>query len=188
MRKLILIKHSKPLVQPEVPSHEWPLSDEGRARCAALAERVKPHAPAVIVASEEPKATETGRIVAEMLGVPFETAPGLHEHDRSNVPHMASRDFISYVALLFQQPDKLVLGQETASEAFRRFSAAIDQVIARHPEGNIAIVTHGTVLALLAERRAKEDGFQLFRRMGLPSMIAFELPGWVLVEKVEHID
>ena len=187
MRKLILIKHSKPLVDARLSSEKWRLSEEGRVRCAALAEAVRKHAPGVIVASAEPKAAETGRILAEKLGVALETAGGLGEHDRSNVPMMDSREFISLVAVLFKEPGKLVLGRETAKAALERISAAVDEAMNGHPEGNVAVVTHGTVMALLVASRTGEDGFQLWRRMGLPSMVVFEMPEWKEVERVERV-
>jgi broad specificity phosphatase PhoE len=59
MPKLILIKHAKPVVTPDLPPEEWSLGDEGRAQAAALAARLKTYAPAVVVSSEERKARET---------------------------------------------------------------------------------------------------------------------------------
>jgi broad specificity phosphatase PhoE len=187
VRKLILIKHSRPLVDPARPSHRWILSYEGREKCAALAEAVRRHDPKVIIASEEPKASETGRLVAEALRLPFATASDLHEHDRTNVPHMRSREFISYMALFFQRPAERVLGRESADQAANRIGAAVEAVLAQHPDGNIAVVTHGTVLALLAERRAGENGFAIWRKMGLPSMLVFELPEWRMTERLDTI-
>src|SRR5688500_18994246 len=90
MPKLILIKHAAPVVAPGVPPEEWTRSDKVKHACTPLAEATLPFAPAVVVASLEPKAAETGEIVAARLGVPCETAAGLHEHDRSNFPHMPS--------------------------------------------------------------------------------------------------
>ncbi len=188
MRKLILIKHGKPQTDPARPSHEWSLSEQGREQSRALAERVRAFAPAVVVTSEEPKAAETGRIVAELLGVSCESAAGLEEHDRSNVPMMDTREFISTMAMFFKRPDELVLGRETASAAQSRIQTAIDAVLAKHVAGNIAIVTHGTVLALFAQARsAEDDAFACWRRMGLPSFIVFDLPAMARVAAVDRI-
>src|SRR5207253_386486 len=73
MRKLILVKHAAPHVMPGVPPEKWRLSDKGKSSCATLAEAIRPDAPAVIVASEEPKAAETAELLAAALSVPFET-------------------------------------------------------------------------------------------------------------------
>ena len=189
MPKLILVKHAKPLVQPEVPSHEWPLSDEGRRQCQTLADRLRrQHPPQVVVASTEPKAAETGRLLADALGVPFDTAPDLHEHDRGNVPHMPTREFISYMALFFKRPTERVLGRETAEEARSRFGQAVRSVLESYDGRDVIIVTHGTVLALYAAEVAKTDPYLLWRQMGLPSFVVFELlPEARVVERVDTI-
>jgi broad specificity phosphatase PhoE len=182
MRKLILIKHARPLVDPSKSSELWQLSDEGREQAKALAAKIAPHAPAIVVSSDEPKAIETAAILAEELNVQTESAADLHEHDRSNVPHMRSGEFISHVELFFRRPGERVLGRETATEALGRFENAIDDVLAKHTEGNIAIVSHGTVIALSIEAHSDRNGFQVWREMSLPSFAVFELPEMKLIE------
>lgn len=180
MRKLILIKHARPQVDPDVSSENWTLSEEGREKCAPLAEDLQNFDFGSIVSSSEPKAIETAQIISKLLAKPVRTGNDLFEHDRSNVPHMESREFISMVALFFKEPDRLVLGNETADEAYERFGAAVDEIVAAET-GDVAIVTHGTVLALLAERRAKQDPFAVWRRMGLPSFLVMEIGNWKIV-------
>jgi broad specificity phosphatase PhoE len=175
MRKLILIKHASPLVIPVTPPEQWKLSDKGRESCAALAEALREHEPAIIISSEEPKAQETAQLAASRLGVPTESAANLHEHDRTNVPHMRSGEFISHMELFFRRPDERVLGRESADEALSRFEKAVDSVVAAHSSGNIAIVTHGTVLALYLASHNDRDPFHLWRELGLPSFVALDL-------------
>jgi broad specificity phosphatase PhoE len=182
MPKLILIKHARPMVDPAVSAEQWRLSDEGREKCRPLADALRGYDFAEIVSSAEPKAVETARILGQALSKPTRTADGLEEHDRRNVPHMESRDFISLIALFFKEPDRLVLGDESADEAYGRFADAVDAVIADAPQGDVAIVTHGTVIALFAQRRANQDPFALWRKMGLPSFVAFEMPTWAVTD------
>ena len=187
MRKLILIKHASPLVDPTKSSEQWRLSEKGKASCAPLAEALREHSPTIIVSSEEPKAAETAQIVAQQLNVPAETAPDLHEHDRSNVPHMRSGEFISHVELFFRRPGELVLGRETADDALGRFESALDDVLAKHAAGNVAVVSHGTVLALFIAEHADKDPFQLWRQLGLPSFVVMSLPDYRLKTVVDRI-
>ena len=187
MSKLILIKHAAPQVEPDVPSHDWNLSDQGRAAAAVLAERLRPHAPEVIVTSDEPKAIETGDIVGQMLGLTSSVADDVHEHDRSNVPLMRTPDFISAMALFFKRPGELVLGRETAAEARFRVNGALRKLVDAHAGKNVAVVTHGTVIALVAARHAGTDEFQLWRRMALPSFVVLTPPEMTLVELVERV-
>jgi len=187
MRKLILIKHASPLVIPGKPSGEWKLSEKGRESCGPLAEVVRAFEPAVMVTSEEPKARETGEIIAAKLGVPTETAADLHEHDRSNVPHMRSGEFISHMELLFRRPDERVLGRESADEALTRFEDAVDGVLEKHPAGNVAIVSHGTVIALFVAEYGGGKGFELWRQLGLPSVVVMSIPEMRVEKVVERI-
>jgi broad specificity phosphatase PhoE len=187
MRKLILIKHAAPQVVPGLAPEKWMLSEQGKHRSSELSQAIAAYAPKIVLASLEPKAAETGEIVAARLGVAFETAPGLHEHDRSNVPHLPSREFISMVELFFRRPGERVLGNESGDEVLERFEKAIDDVIASHPEGNIAIVSHGTVIALWAERHLGGRGFEWWREMELPSFLVVEIPQYRLVEKVARV-
>jgi len=189
MRKLILIKHASPQVQPDLPPERWPLSDEGKAKCALLAEHLAAYSPAVVVSSDEMKAEETGQILAERLGVSHHVAADLHEHDRSNVPQLSTAEFISLMELLFRRPWDLVLGKETAVAALSRFESALDEVLMEHPAGNVAVVSHGTVIALLLEKlEPKRRGFDAWRAMKLPSFAVLSVPAMALDRVVENID
>src|SRR4051812_34704743 len=169
MRKLILVKHAAPQVVPGVPPEKWTLSEQGKQRCAALADALRAYQPAAVVSSLEPKAAETGELVAGQLTLPFEAVEGLHEHDRSNVPHLPSREFISLMELFFRRPAERVLGRETADEALRRFESAVERVQSDHPDQTVAIVSHGTVIALFVAKHGGGRAYDLWRQMSLPS-------------------
>jgi broad specificity phosphatase PhoE len=187
MRKLILIKHASPLVIPGTPPEQWKLSDKGKETCIPLAEALREYAPTVVVASQEPKARETGEIVAARLGVPFDDGPDLHEHDRTNVPHMRSGEFISHMELLFRHSSEHVLGRESADEALERFESAMESVLNINESGNVAVVSHGTVIALYVARYGQQKPFELWRKMGLPSFVVMSLPQRSIERVVEKI-
>ena len=188
MRHLILVKHSLPDTDQAVPAAEWRLGNEGRRRCAALAERLVAYQPTAIVTSIEPKAAETGALVAARLGVPVSSAPGLHEHDRRGVPFAPQQDFEVAVERFFTHPDRLVFGAETANAAGERFASAVNRTLTAYSTGTIAIVAHGTVISLFVARRTGVDGFALWRRLGLPSFVVLSLPDLRLVTTVETTD
>ena len=187
MRHLILVKHSHPEIVTTVAAAQWRLSDAGRRRCVALAERLAAYRPTTMIASREPKAEETARIAAERLGLRHTTAEGLHEHDRSNVGWSSFEDFEAAVARFFAQPSELVFGRETADESRSRFAAAVDTAAAAHPHGNLVVVAHGTVIALLVAARTGTEPLPLWRRLGLPSFVVLSLPDMAIVEIAEHI-
>lgn len=187
-RKLILVRHSMPEMVAGMPASQWHLSEEGRHRCKVLARRLAGYDLGSIVTSQEAKAIETGQIVASLLGLPFETAPDLHEHEREVVKSIGSvQDFQAQVIRLFEHPGELVLGNETADEAHQRFSAALAAVLERKPKGNLAIVSHGTVMALFVSRATGLDPVSFWKRLGLPAYAVLALPGFRMEEVVYEV-
>lgn len=187
MRKLILIKHSHSQMTPGLPPEEWELSEQGRARCASLATRLSTQLPELIFSSEERKAAQTAELLADALHRPWQTSPGLHEHDRGNVPVMATKEFISAMAQVFRRPRERILGRESADQALTRFEQSLSRLLDQHADQDLAVVTHGTVIALYAAEYADVDPFLNWRQMGLPSFMVFERPGMTLVETVASI-
>lgn len=187
MRKLLLIKHAMPIVQTDVPAAEWALSDEGIAASQRLADILKPYHPTMMVTSTEPKAAQTGQIAAKALHIPCESYINLHEHDRRNVPYTNQEQFHAQVRAFFDQPDMLVMGNETADAAHRRFQSAVNTVLDNYPTGNIAIAAHGTVITLLVARANKLEPFDLWRRLGLPSVVVVDVPGYSLQTVIDTI-
>jgi broad specificity phosphatase PhoE len=188
MSYLVLIKHALPNIDPQRPASEWTLSLKGQVASQALAAHLDEWPPAVVVASEEPKASETGRLLAEARKLPFVTAPGLHEQDRSQEPFEPDPDhFSQHIAHFFANPDEHVYGAESADDAYERFSAAVAGIMEQHTGQNVAIVAHGTVISLFASRRAGLEPFDLWRRLGLPSFVVLTWPTCEVQTIVEQI-
>jgi broad specificity phosphatase PhoE len=187
VRTLILVKHSVPEVVPDLPAAPWRLGDEGRRRCGVLADRMVAYDPVVVATRIEPKATETAAIVAARLGRQVVAVEGLHEHDRSNVAFLGDAEFRAAVARCLTRANDLVFGRETATEARRRFERAVDRVVCAYPHGNVAIVAHGTVIALLVAACAGTDAVHLWRRLGLPSFVVLSLPDRRLLSVVDAV-
>ena len=186
-RTLILVKHSQPALEPDVPAAQWHLSAEGERRCGPLADRLAAYAPATLVASTEPKAQETAALVAARLGLPWRTAPGLHEHDRAGVGWLPEGALEQRVAAFFAQADALVFGQETAAVARLRFQAAVADVLAQTPQGTVVIVAHGTVITLFTAAHTGLPPLPLWHRLGLPSFVVLTVPDLRLVTMVERV-
>jgi broad specificity phosphatase PhoE len=187
MPKLILVRHSYPDIKPARPANCWSLSETGRGRCKPLADKLAGYQLDVIVTSVEPKAIETGQIVAGLLGKPCETAQGLHEHERRDAGFGSKEQFESSVAEFFARPGELVFGGESADQAHKRFSQAITNVIERYPHQNVAVVSHGTVMTLFVARAAGLEPFPFWKRLGLPAFVVLSCPQFDLLTIVEDV-
>jgi broad specificity phosphatase PhoE len=166
---LVLVKHSLPAIDPALPPAQWRLGEEGRARCRLLAERVRSYDPSSFVSSPEPKAAETARALSD--AVAFDER--LREHDRAAEPFVSGREFEQAVAAAFERPDEVVYGQESLAAARERFAAAIEEHVAE-TDGTLVVVAHGTVISAYAGAETGVDAFDLWRMLGLPSLVVLD--------------
>jgi len=187
MRKLILVKHSLPEIVPGVPWYEWHISAEGRRRCVPLADKLADYQPVAIASSTERKARETAEFVADRLRIPIEVTEGLQENDRTGLVFTSQEQYETQIAGFFHRSDELVIGRETASEALDRFSRAVEDFVSRHPEGDLVVVAHGTVITLFVAAHSGSEPFPFWQQLGLPSLVVLSLPDHALLETVAGI-
>lgn len=185
---LILVRHSHPEIVPTLPANQWALSKVGRQRCHPLADKLAIYRPDCFVTSTEPKAIETGQVVAALLDKPCQAMDGLHEHDRRGAEFGSQERFEASVAAFFAQPGRLVFGNETADQAHQRFSQALAGVVERYPQQNVAVVSHGTVMTLFVARAAGLEPFPFWKRLGLPALVVLALPEFSLLAVVENVE
>ena len=178
---LILVKHSAPQLDENRPANTWRLSEEGQNRAQVLAEQLKDFEPEVIVCSDEPKAKETAEILANRLQLHAQIMADLHEHDRTNVAYLSHDAFQASIRELFQHPDELVFGGETANQAYARFYRAVHSVLNEHRNKTVVIVTHGTVISLFVSRLTGSSDLELWSKLGLPSFVAMDLHSSTLI-------
>lgn len=174
MSVLILVKHSLPEVRAGVAPNLWHLSEEGKRRAQLLAPKVAGYGLQYIFASLEPKASETGEIIAADLNLPFRTSPNLHEHVRPATADFNQTAFEADVAALFARPDALVFGSETADQAHERFRTAVMGILEENVGQSLAIVAHGTVISLFVSRACGVEPFPLWKSLGLPSYVVLD--------------
>lgn len=186
---LILIRHSISAPAPNLPAHEWPLTDNGKLLCHPLAQKLAEYSPDRMLTSSEPKAVQTGQLTADKLSIPAHTFPGLHEHERADVPWFDNADtFKALVARLFTEPDTLVFGQETAQQALVRFSTAVGNVLKTYPAQTLAIVTHGTVMSLFIAQHNPIDPIIFWQTLRMPAFAVLTLPDFGLHQLVNSMD
>lgn len=180
-KHLILVKHSLPEILEDVPAREWHLSEDGRERARELAGKLNRYQPGIIVSSVEPKARETAAILGENLGLEFHKVEGLHEQDRSRESYHSKVKFQALVRELFDKPNQLVFGNETAHEALVRFRQAVEFVLNSYNDKTIVLVAHGTVISLYVSWLTGCDGYSLWKELGLPAFVVLDIQSKILL-------
>jgi len=181
MAKLILIKHSQPVLDPDVPAPRWVLSDEGVRRCEWLAGALKAEGVSRLYSSMEPKALETAAIVSTRVGLPVEPRVGLHENDRTGMGFVEEQELQRLIREFFKRPRDAVLGHETADAAFRRFALAIGGILGQAHGRNVAVIAHGTVITLFVGAHNAVDRFAFWRELTVPSYVVLDSQSLALV-------
>ena len=183
MSQLLLVRHAQPEIQPDVPSNRWALNEQGRQQAVHTAEQLRAYRPEIIITSEEPKAAETGQIIADALDLSCRSAPGLHEHDRTGVPYFDdTAEFETAVKRFFERPDKRVFGGESAADTKQRFVGAVQEVLTAYPTQTVAIVAHGTVNTLFTQAFNPVSPFELWQTWPLAGFAVLSRPEFGLLE------
>lgn len=149
-RLVQFISHPEVVIDPEVAIVDWPLSPLGRSRMqrACAADWVAPLS--ALYSSGERKARDGAEILAAATGLQPIVRDDLGENDRSATGYLPPEEFERTADRFFANPMVSVRGWTPAADEQHRIVAAVDAVIADAPEtGDIAIVSHGAVGALL---------------------------------------
>ena len=107
-----------------------------------------------MVSSDLARAGTTGRIVAEGLGVPLISEPGLREAnigeaERLYWPEVKSRFGETLTERWFTDDDAAFPGGETGLETRSRGLAALRRFVAEQPYRRIGVSTHGAMVRQL---------------------------------------
>ena len=149
-RTVYFVTHPDVAIDPAMPVPHWPLSARGRERMRAALARPWVRRIRAIHCSTEQKAIDAAAILADGVGVGFSTHAGLGENDRSSTGYLPKPEFEALADQFFARPMESVRGWERAVDAQARIVAAVDAVLRAAPaDGDVAIVSHGAVGALL---------------------------------------
>jgi len=173
---LILVRHGRPVIDPDIPPPQWGLCPEGRDAVAALAEKLTGLGVKAAISSPEPKALQTAEIIGQRLGLAVEVEHGLGEHKRPHTSFGTEAEFQAKIANIFARPHEPAPGGESAEQARERLAAAL----ARHITRPLLAVTHGTVLSYYVAKLANCDAHDLWRSLRTPDAFVFDADGNLL--------
>ena len=167
MPKIYFITHPDVIPNPQVPVPHWPLSPRGQERMVKMLLQPWVQDIRAVYCSTEQKAIDGAEILAGYLSLGYTQVEALGEIDRSSTGFLNLEELQPVVEAFFTHPDESARGWETASAAQQRIVAAVETIIQiDRSKGDIAIVSHGTVGALL-----------LCKLKGIPISINEKQPG-----------
>ncbi|MDQ3628596.1 MAG: phosphoglycerate mutase family protein [Actinomycetota bacterium] len=170
MRTLTLIRHGRPVIEPELPASSWELAADAVAEVRAL-----PVSAGTWFCSPEPKALATAR---SLTGADVTTMPDLREAERPAGWFDDPGEFHGVVREAFAQPDRApVPGWEPLAAVRRRVAAAARTLLVWTP-GDLVLVGHGTAWTLLvAELTNASPNLDAWVRMRMPDACELEVTG-----------
>jgi broad specificity phosphatase PhoE len=176
--RLVLVRHSLPQIDENVPSSQWHLSESGRVAATVLAGKLKARDFTFtrIASSPEPKALQTAQVILSAIGssAAVDVDDSLSEHRRNHVGFLPQKEFEGGIERLFiSDLNELVFGEETANAALERFEGAV-QRLTQSSAGDLMIVTHGTVLSLYAKWRFGLDALSFWKALKAPTAVVID--------------
>ena len=165
MTTCYLVTHPEVEIDPELPVPDWPLAPRGVARMRAALERPWTAGLKAVFCSTERKALDAAELLGARLGVEPLVVAALGENDRSATGYLPPEEFQEAADAFFARPDASFRGWETARDAQRRIVVAVDWCLEHAVEGDLALVSHGGVGALLL---AHLSGVEISRTLDQP--------------------
>ena len=162
------------------------LAEEGCRRCDWLTDELTARGVTRLYSSLEPKALETAALVAVKIGLAVEPCQDLHENDRTGMGFVGPDVLQRRLREFFAQPDRTVIGNETANGALRRFAQSIRNIASKAHGNASAIVTHGTVLSLFVAHHNPIAPYDLWSSLGLPSYLVLDTTSFAFDGKIHN--
>ena len=155
MGKLILVRHGESVGNRDrifaVNPAQLPLTELGYQQALAVSHRIKElYKAELVVASPYVRAHETGRVIAEALGLPLDIEPNLYERDVGSLigkPYdsLARAPGYDRATPWRWRPD----GGESYEDVRDRVGPILDRLAKAHPQRDVVIVSHGGVMVTL---------------------------------------
>lgn len=177
MSSLVLVRHAMPAADREVAPADWPLSPDGEAAAAELAQ----HLPrfATLVSSPEAKALQTLGPAARFREDPIVQDARFREVDR---PEESWDDAVRQRRCAYLEGD-VPAGWEPHDAVVRRFGAGVDWWSRLSGDRPLVVASHGMAMTLwLAGTGAvpPEQVGEVWQRLRFPDLVRLQRTpaGW----------
>ena len=155
---VLLIRHgqSKGNAERRFGGHTaTPLSARGRNQAQATALSLKTDGVTAIYSSDLARAMDTARPLSNLTGLPVQGTEAFRERSVGVMEGLTFEDAAQqhpeqYAALLRRDFDHVLTGGESYRQLLDRASEKLDEVIAQHRGGKIAVFSHTGTICILA--------------------------------------
>lgn len=155
MLRLLLIRHGRSEMNAQGRIQGWldsPLDDLGRVQAHAVAGRLQREGLALLYSSDLRRAWETAQIIGQTLDIPLIPDVRLRERNLGDIAGLSGEEVQERFPDMVREWEgsrmmRPAPGGEQPADFWARVVAAFDDIVARHPEGTVGVVTHGGVLA-----------------------------------------
>lgn len=172
---LILIRHSKSLVNPNISIPTWGLSGEGVELAKKLNVISQVQTLDVIYSSLQTKALETAILATKNAGIPIKTDNRLTESTSFTNKFVTPEQLEQNTRKYFFDKHLSINNGETFEEALRRFVVAINDITKSEADKkNIGIVSHGNILATFASQFVDKDVYEFHESMRYPDIAVLD--------------
>lgn len=132
-----------------------PLSPRGRKQATATAVALKNDSISAIYSSDLARALETAQPLATLTGLPVNATEAFRERSVGVMEGLTFEDAAQkhpdeYAALLRRDFDRVLTGGESYRQLLDRARNKLDEVIAKHRGGRIALFSHTGTICILA--------------------------------------
>lgn len=157
MTKLIIVRHGQTLwnLERKYQGHsDIALTDKGLKQAEAVAERLAAEKMDAVYASDLSRAYKTAQYIADKHNLAVSVVPALREIKFGEWEGLTyeqiSAKWPGLLGKLWTTPDELQIpGGESFQELKVRAYAAIEKIVADHPEQTVAVVAHGGTIGTI---------------------------------------
>lgn len=176
--QIVLIRHSKTLVEPEKAIVLWGLSGVGIEKVKAFSSKDVIKGVQVMYASLQTKAIETAVYLTKPNGIPIKTDNDFTEITSfTNKFTTKEQGYEQGVHDFYHGTIDRIGNGETSKEALERFNAAIERAISEERKNgvnNIGIVSHGNILSFFTAQYADVMPFALHDKIQMPDVAVLD--------------
>jgi probable phosphoglycerate mutase len=139
---------------------DQPLNETGRRQAAELAAALTGDGVAAVYSSDLRRASETARVVGDVLGLPVTEDPALREIDVGSWSGLTRDEVRERYPDGFERWLGGEIGHdgESREQLTDRVVGAVERIAAAHDEETVLVVTHGGAIRALRRHAAGDPG------------------------------